>query len=368
MQAKHKKWLYAALISAGVAILMILLIWAITPKAQSCAHDYTDFVLSGTPTYTQSVTATRSCQTCDHVETEEVYAAKGLSYETDDDGYTAIVNAGSFRGKVLYLSSKTEDGKTVDGIGPTAFSEAAYAAVFIEEGIHTLGEYAFAFCQDLHRISLPASLATFGDYTFAGCTALRTIEFSKQYTTLGANQFYECTSITSIELPNGITQIPYGTFYGCTNLESVTLPQNLTAIGGDAFIGCAKLKEIAFPETLKEIFPSAFAGCTGLTTLVLPALDTLSHYAFLGCSSLRAVYLPSTIQTIEVTGADGPFFSCSEDLVLYTNAKERPEGWDEHFNNFNSAVADEDGGELDDDAYFNLKVVYNCPIEEFPGK
>lgn len=367
MLKKQKIWLLAGALAAILIITVMVTVWLLSDKS-TCQHDYTDFVLDGKPTYTTSATAKRLCQICKKEDVEIVYAAKGLEYETDEDGITTLVGAKSFSGKVLYLASETEKGVKIDAIAPSVFSETKLAAVWLEEGVHTLGEYAFAFCPELTYLSLPASLVTFGDYTFAGCSKLRSLDFAEGYQKLGSNQFYECVSLTKIHLPKEITEIPYGAFFGCENLEQVILPEGLTAIGGNAFIGCAKLKEISFPDSLKEIYPSAFAGCTSLTTLVLPALTTLSHHAFLGCTGLRAVYIPLRLQTIEVTGADGPFYACDKDLVLYTDAESRPTDWAEHFNSYNSAVADDDGGELNEDAYFNLKVVYNCPPEEFPGK
>ena len=367
MQKKHKILILSAALAVILAVGALITIWFLT-KEDPCPHDYTDFILDGKPTYTVAVSASRTCMTCGYEEILTVTAAKGLQYETDEDGVTTLVGKGDFSGKVLYLASKTEDGRAIDAIAPSVFSESSLAAVWLEEGVYTLGEYAFAFCPELTYISLPASLNTFGDYTVAGCKKLRSIDFAEGYHKLGANQFYECTALTTLALPDGIAEIPYGTFFGCTALESISLPASLTAIGGSSFTGCAKLKDLILPDSLKEIYPSAFAGCTSLTTLVLPALTTLSHHTFLGCTGLRAVYLPKALQTIEVTGADGPFFSCHEDLVLYTDAEACPEGWADHFNSYNSAVSDEDGGELDEDAYFNLKVVYNCPITEFPGK
>ncbi len=367
MQKKQKILILSAALAIILAVGVVVTVWFLTKK-DTCPHDYTDFTLDGKPSYTVSVNASRTCRTCGFEEVLTVYAAKGLKYETDEDGITTLVGKGDFSEKVLYLADKTEDGRRIDAIASSVFSETKPAAVWIEEGIHTLGEYAFAFCPELTYISLPASLTTFGDYTVAGCPKLRSVHFADGYRKLGTNQFYECTSLTEITLPGDITEIPYGTFFGCCELESITLPDSLTAIGGNAFTGCVKLKGITLPESLKEIYPSAFAGCSSLTTLILPALTTLSHHSFLGCTGLRAVYLPQALQTIEVTGADGPFFSCHEELVLYTDASERPEGWDKHFNSFDSAVSDEDGGELDEEAYFNLKVVYNCPMDEFPGK
>lgn len=331
-----------------------------------CNHVYGYVTLHGTPTYEVPVDATRICELCQQTQTLSVYAAD-LPYEIDDDGICSIVDTGNFNGKVLYIASKAKDGTPIDAIGDSVFWEKSFDALYLEEGITRLDNYAFAFNSALKQISLPASLRSYGEYTFSGCQNLSEVVLAEGSTVLGPGQFYECTALTEIALPDTITEILHSAFLGCSSLERVTLPKHLQLIGSHAFSGCTKLFEIDLPTNLKELFPDCFAGCISLTYVKLPALDKLSYNAFLGCSGLKGVYLPKEIKEIGVNGADGPFYGTSEHLVLYTDAQARPDGWSEHFENFDSAVADDDGGELDDDAYFHLKVVYNCAPADFPG-
>ena len=87
----------------------------------------------------------------------------------------------------------------------------------------------------------------------------------------------------------------------------------------------------------------------------------------MACTSLKTIFLSGGIKEIEVNGADSPFVYCSKNLILYTDATEQPNGWAKHFENYNSNLTDEDGGELSDDSYYNLKVVYGCAQSDFPG-
>lgn len=369
MTKKHKIYILTAALVIFIAIAIIVGIWMATrSNRDNCPHDYTDFTLDGTPDYKTPATASRTCQSCHKAEKIDVYAAKGLTYETDDEGVTFITNADGFSGKVLYVSSKTKDGKSVDGIAPSVFSEMNIEALYIEDGIHIIRDYAFAHCESLKQISLPASVLEYGDYTFAGCDTLRTVSLHKDLKKLGGAQFYECASLESVSLPAGILEIPYATFFGCQNLKTIKLPESLLILGGNAFSGCKKLSSVEFPEGLQEIYPECFSGCTSLVSIKLPTLKVLHHGAFLGCTGLKSVYMPAAIQEVNVNGADGPFFCCNASLVLYTDAADAPPNWDKHFDSYNSAVTDDDGGELNDDAYFNLKVVYNCAPEDFPQK
>lgn len=369
MKKQNKIYILTAVLVIFVAVSIVVGIW-LTGRfdAKECHHNYTDFTLTGTPNYKTPATASRICNLCQKAETIDVYAAKGLTYETDDEGITYITNANDFSGKVLYVSSKTEDGKIVNGIARSVFSETNIEALYIEEGIQIIREYAFAHCESLKQISLPASISEYGHYTFAGCDTLRTVSLHEKLTKLGANQFYECAALETITLPEGVTEIPYGTFMGCKALKTIKLPEKLKILSANVFSGCINLASINLPDSLQEIYHECFSGCVSLVSVKLPALKKLHHGAFLGCTGLKSIYMPAAIQEVKVNGADGPFFCCSDSLVLYTDAKDAPPNWDKHFDSYNSAVSDEDGGELNDDAYFNLKVVYNCAPEDFPQK
>ena len=337
------------------------------PDAPECMHSFGQYNLVGRPTFDTPATLESTCKLCQTKKTQSVYAADQLTYEVDDEGLTHITGAENYNGNVLYLSATKKDGSTVHVVDDSVFCEKDFEFIFVEEGIQQIDNYAFAFNKSLKEVHLPASVTAYGSYTFAGCSALESVVFAPGATKLGVQQFYECRSLTNVVLPSKIEDLPLGLFFGCKSLAEIELPSSLVNIGAEAFASCEKLASIKLPETLKEIYPNSFAGCTSLTTVTLPALDKLHFNAFLGCTGLKTVFLSGGIRTIEVNGSDGPFFYCSSDLVLYTDATEQPSGWATHFENYNSNVADEDGGELNDDAYHNLKVVYGCSLADFPG-
>ena len=62
---------------------------------------------------------------------------------------------------------------------------AKIVKVVIENGVTTVGDYAFAGCSNLTQVELPDSLTTIGDYAFAGCVRLRQVEISGNVTQIG---------------------------------------------------------------------------------------------------------------------------------------------------------------------------------------
>ena len=85
----------------------------------------------------------------------------------------------------------------------------------IPEGATSIGDGAFAGCEELSSITLPASLTSIGDYAF-----------------------YSCYSLPSISIPEGVTSIGDGAFSGCYSLSGITIPEGVTSIGDYAFYSC----------------------------------------------------------------------------------------------------------------------------------
>ena len=69
-------------------------------------------------------------------------------------------------------------------------------------------------------------------------------------TTIGDYAFYHYKNIESVEVADTVTRIGICAFVGCNNLNSIELPENLTSLGGYAFYYCENLKQINIPSTL----------------------------------------------------------------------------------------------------------------------
>ncbi|MBR3993966.1 MAG: leucine-rich repeat domain-containing protein, partial [Clostridia bacterium] len=68
----------------------------------------------------------------------------------------------------------------------------------ISDGVTSIGDYAFYYCDFLASIEIPDSVTSIGDYAFS-----------------------YCRSLTSIEIPDSVTSIGVWAFAGCTSLESI---------------------------------------------------------------------------------------------------------------------------------------------------
>ncbi len=137
-------------------------------------------------------------------------------------------------------------------------SDGSIENVVVEEGITSLGNYAFYFVSATD-FSLPTTLTQIGNYAMSGTNG-----------------------ITEITLPAGLTRLGNDAFYFCSNLERVVLPASLTVISTSCFENCTALESVEFPKMNMQvsIYRRAFTGCSSLTEITLPKGATLGNYAY----------------------------------------------------------------------------------------
>lgn len=125
-----------------------------------------------------------------------------------------------------------------DGSGVTSAPWGEYyeaiERVVIENGVTSIGYYAFSGCTSLASIVIPDSVELIGNDAFSGCSSLETVTLGNGLKTIGGNAFKDCTGLKSIVIPDSVEFI-YGSFSGCSGLETVTLGTGLKTIGGNAF-------------------------------------------------------------------------------------------------------------------------------------
>ena len=151
---------------------------------------------------------------------------------------SAVVESGAC-GENLTWTLDAAGTLTVSGTGamkdynykgaPWYQSRDSIKAVVIENGVTTIGEYAFSDCSSLSSITIPEGVTTIGDRAFYGCTGL-----------------------SSITLPEGVTTIGDSAFWSCDSLTSINIPESVTAIGEDAFSGCKKIQEVFYAGSEAE--------------------------------------------------------------------------------------------------------------------
>ena len=116
--------------------------------------------------------------------------------------------------------------------------------VVIANGVTTIGEDAFAFCENLKTADLPNSITNIGECAFLNCFSLEKIIIPEGVEVIYDSTFSCCKKLASVSLPDSLEWIDDSAFYTCESLTSIIIPRNVVEIREAAFCNCQKLKSV----------------------------------------------------------------------------------------------------------------------------
>ena len=149
-----------------------------------------------------------------------------LTYDIDEDGVLTISGTGDmWNGK---------HGSPVINYG----IKDSVTSIVIQEGVTSVGDWAFWRCENVESVSLPDSL-----------------------TKIGYAAFIDCFRLNEVNIPGNVKSVGDGAFELCS-LSSVVIPDSVESIGKSAF-NCSSLCEIFISANVKEIGDNAFANYYG---------------------------------------------------------------------------------------------------------
>ncbi|MGN0469132.1 MAG: leucine-rich repeat domain-containing protein [Acutalibacteraceae bacterium] len=269
---------------------------------------------------------------------------------------SALSSSGTCGENVTYTYDSSTGELVISGTGEmddydsgmSPFRNSSIKSVVIEDGVTSIGDYAFPICKTLTSITIGNSVTSIGFRAFISCSGLKSITIPDSVTSIGHSAFIECTGLTSVTISDSVTSIEDMAFYMCTGLTSITIPDSVTSIGSSAFNGCTGLTSITIPDSVtsiggntfyntawynaqpdgdlyagkfyyeykgtmpgntsivikdgtKGIAGAAFKDCTGLTSITIPnSVTSIGNYAFYYCTGLTSVAIPNSVTSIGV--------------------------------------------------------------------
>ena len=200
---------------------------------------------------------TGASYTAGNLDAGQISAIRGKTLRTydyrggtcgKDDPATGDVDESQ---NVTWLYNVSTTTLTISGTGAMAdYADANYQpwaanrlvikTIVINEGVTSIGKYAFSNCEEATSVSIPASVTSIGYYSFNYCSNLTSLN-------IAAN-----SSLKTID----------SFAFNCAGLPSVTFPANVTSIGNNAFDGC--VTAITFNSN-----PSIGADAFGSTTVTM---------------------------------------------------------------------------------------------------
>ena len=226
--------------------------------------------------------------------------------------------------------------------------------IVIQEGVTSIGRYAFADCRNVPEITIPDTVTGIADYAFAHCSQLFDIYIYNPDTIIAGDAFYYCgvgnDSVSHFSIygwadsavetyashHSGIFFHPiYG--YCGDNLvwhmeyvgddcnvvtvsgtgpmwnyhwennpsplagaliKTLVVSSGVTSIGEDAFGGNNGLTNVTLPSGLISIGRGAFSAC-GFTGIEIPeGVVSIGDGAFVDCNNLTDIYIPASVSVI----------------------------------------------------------------------
>lgn len=108
------------------------------------------------------------------------------------------------------------------------------------------------------------------------CNQITEVEFEDGITSVGDYAFINFTNLESVKFSENIKRIGKGAFYNCKRLSEIFLPCNLKNIDDFAFYGC-----------FQKIGSYAFADCNSIESIeVYTAIPYADNTAFFGAGDL----------------------------------------------------------------------------------
>ena len=216
--------------------------------------------------------------------------------------------------------------------------------VTIPYGVSVVAGGAFASCEGLTRVIIPAHVNRVYDCAFLNCTSLEEVVIEgNAYVERGA--FKGCTSLSSWVFGKGTTKIisidgipksvkritfsPTVHYFGnrafyrtdaafsevhISDLAAwcginFSQGENPLTVGGELYLNGQRVRELEIPEGTKEIEGYAFVNCSGLTSVVLPeSTKRVGYRAFRDCTELESVAIKGGSRTFVASvfeGCDG---------------------------------------------------------------
>ncbi|MBR3108105.1 MAG: leucine-rich repeat protein [Clostridia bacterium] len=211
-----------------------------------------------------------------------------LTWTLDNNGLLIISGTGAM--KDLYESVKAPWGVYVIN------------QVEIQQGVTSIGNYAFFEYSSLTSVTIPNSVTSIGEGAFAFCKMLKKIDLAS-----GNNSFCSVNGVIMNKAKTKIITCPAG------KTGTYVIPSSVSIIGVYAFAGCSSLTSVTIPNSVTSIDAYAFRGCTSLTSMTIPnSVTSIGYLAFSDCSSLTSVTIPNSVTSID----KGAFICCSSDLTI----------------------------------------------------
>lgn len=187
----------------------------------------------------------------------------------------------------------------------------------------------YRYRDEIESIVIEEGVTSIGDYAFCSLKCVYDVEIASSVVSVGASAFMDCTGLEEVTGGEGVTTIAESAFDGCNTLVDFPFSEVLVSVGDYAFYYC-RLSYIYLPVTVTYIGTYAFK---------MPCADSTVYFAGdapeLGTEPIGFKYFDSVVVSYDSTydgwteeylealmeGADGYCYDRAADtLVSYSES------------------------------------------------
>lgn len=104
--------------------------------------------------------------------------------------------------------------------------------------------------RDIKHVVVHEGITTVGDFAFYYCENLQTVELPNTIKSIGADAFHFCFNLSGIKIPASVEVIDRYSLGRCYKIESLTIPASVNTMNLHAVYGCYNLKSVEFEKGL----------------------------------------------------------------------------------------------------------------------
>ena len=178
-----------------------------------------------------------------------------------------------------------------DDISPWYYRGEYIKSVTINEGVTTIGAYAFYNRDNITSVSIPDTVTSISDKSFSYCDGLTSIVIPDSVEKIGKSVFASCINLVTVKIGNGVTSIGSGAFLYCNALKNITIPDSVTTIRNSVFSLCGALTSIAIPDSVTTIDTQTFYSCKNLARISIGSgITAIRSEAFYNATAITDIY------------------------------------------------------------------------------
>ena len=206
-------------------------------------------------------------------EVEAIYIAEFVKSDTCGEDLTWFL-----RNDTLYISgSGPMTNWENDTLAPWHANHLTFNAVVINNGVSTIGDYAFTGDVNLTSVSIPETVISIGECSFFGCGNLRNLSIPQSVSSIG-NAAFAVSGLSSVAILGNISIIANSSFYYCSGLSTLVIGNNVETIETGAFSGCSNLQTIfSYNSTPPAVENNALQGVPRSAIVYVP-IESVTIY------------------------------------------------------------------------------------------